>query len=91
MVVRQRLPGGRENPTLAVGSTVTLWFVEALRVVADDQVLLREGLVRLLRESGLDVVAQVGDAVDLLRKVGAHHPHAGVVDIQMPPDLSEQT
>jgi DNA-binding NarL/FixJ family response regulator len=37
--------------------------VEALRVVvAEDQVLLREGLVRLLRESGLDVVAQVGNA-----------------------------
>jgi DNA-binding NarL/FixJ family response regulator len=58
-------------------------------VVAEDQVLLREGIVRFLRESGLEVVAQTGDAVDLLRKVGAHHPDVAVVDIQMPPGLSD--
>jgi DNA-binding NarL/FixJ family response regulator len=54
-------------------------------VVADDSVLLREGIVRLLRESGFDVVGQAGDAEDLLRKVNAHKPDVAVVDIRMPP------
>jgi DNA-binding NarL/FixJ family response regulator len=54
-------------------------------VVADDSVLLREGIVRLLEEWGFDVVAQAGDAQDLLRKVSAHKPDVAVVDIRMPP------
>ena len=54
-------------------------------VVADDSVLLREGVVRLLEESGFEVVAQAGDAPDLLRKVNAHKPDVAVVDIRMPP------
>ena len=58
-------------------------------IVAEDQVLLREGIVRLLGENGVDVVAQAGDAVDLLRKVGAHHPSVVVTDVQMPPDSTD--
>src|ERR1044072_3543330 len=54
-------------------------------VVADDSVLLREGLVRLLEESGFEVVGQAGDAEDLMRKVGAHKPDVAVVDVRMPP------
>jgi DNA-binding NarL/FixJ family response regulator len=54
-------------------------------VVADDSVLLREGVVRLLEEHGFDVVAQAGDADDLIRKVKAHKPDVAVVDIRMPP------
>jgi DNA-binding NarL/FixJ family response regulator len=54
-------------------------------VVADDSVLLREGMVRLLTESGFEVVGQAGDAEDLLRKVNAHRPDVAVVDIRMPP------
>jgi DNA-binding NarL/FixJ family response regulator len=54
-------------------------------VVADDSVLLREGVVRLLEESGFEVVAQAGDAEDLIRKVGAHRPDVAIVDIRMPP------
>jgi DNA-binding NarL/FixJ family response regulator len=54
-------------------------------VVADDSVLLREGIVRLLEESGFEVVAQAGDAEDLVRKVSAHKPDVAVVDIRMPP------
>jgi DNA-binding NarL/FixJ family response regulator len=53
--------------------------------VADDSVLLREGVVRLLEEKGFDVVAQAGDAEDLIRKVNAHKPDVAVVDIRMPP------
>jgi DNA-binding NarL/FixJ family response regulator len=54
-------------------------------VVGEDTVLLREGIVRLLTEAGLEVVAQAGDADDLLRKTRAHKPDVAVVDIRMPP------
>jgi DNA-binding NarL/FixJ family response regulator len=54
-------------------------------VVADDSVLMREGIVRLLEEAGFEVVAQAGDAEDLMRKVRAHKPDVAVVDIRMPP------
>jgi DNA-binding NarL/FixJ family response regulator len=54
-------------------------------VIAEDDVLLREGVARLLVEAGLDVVAQAGDADDLLRKALAHRPDVVVVDVQMPP------
>jgi DNA-binding NarL/FixJ family response regulator len=54
-------------------------------VVAEDSVLLREGIVRLLEDAGHDVVAQAGDADDLLRKALAHKPDVAVVDIRMPP------
>jgi DNA-binding NarL/FixJ family response regulator len=54
-------------------------------VVADDSVLLREGIVRLLQEAGFEVVGQAGDAAQLLRKVLAYKPDVAVVDIRMPP------
>jgi DNA-binding NarL/FixJ family response regulator len=54
-------------------------------VVAEDSVLLREGIVRLLAEAGFDVVGEAGDAEDLLRKVTAHKPDVAIVDIRMPP------
>jgi DNA-binding NarL/FixJ family response regulator len=54
-------------------------------VVAEDDVLLREGIVRLLAEAEIDVVAQAGDADDLMRKTLAHRPDVAVVDVQMPP------
>ena len=54
-------------------------------VLADDSVLLREGLARLLEDRGFDVAAQAGDAEDLLRKVSAHKPDVAVVDVRMPP------
>jgi DNA-binding NarL/FixJ family response regulator len=58
-------------------------------VVAEDSVLLREGIVRLLSESGLEVVGQAGDAEDLLRKAGAHRPDVVIADIRMPPDNTD--
>ena len=58
-------------------------------VIGEDQALLREGIVRLLEEAGFDVVGQAGDAVDLRRKVGAHKPDVAVVDIQMPPERTD--
>ena len=63
---------------------------ECLRVlVAEDSVLLREGLVRLLEESGCEVVAQAGDAPDLLRKARAHKPDVAIIDVRMPPDNTD--
>ena len=57
-----------------------------LRVlVGEDDVLLREGVVRVLTDAGFDVVAQAGDADDLLRKGLAHGPDVAVVDVRMPP------
>jgi DNA-binding NarL/FixJ family response regulator len=58
-------------------------------VVADDSVLLREGVVRLLEERGFEVVGQAGDADDLRRKVYAHKPDIAIVDIRMPPDHTD--
>ncbi|HEY8582803.1 MAG TPA: response regulator transcription factor, partial [Capillimicrobium sp.] len=54
-------------------------------VIGDDSVLLREGAARLLADAGIEVVAQAGDAEDLLRKVRGHKPDVAVVDIRMPP------
>lgn len=58
-------------------------------VVADDSLLLREGVVRVLEDDGFEVVGQAGDADELLRKVGAHRPDVAVVDIRMPPTLTD--
>ncbi|MBS1885389.1 MAG: response regulator transcription factor, partial [Actinobacteria bacterium] len=54
-------------------------------VVAEDQALMREGLVLLLEQDGAEVVGRAADAPDLLRKVGAHRPDLVVADIRMPP------
>ena len=54
-------------------------------VLADDDVLLREGLASLLDRSGLDVVGQAGDAAELIEAIKQHRPDLAVVDIRMPP------
>ena len=59
-------------------------------VVADDSTLLREGVVRLLEEAGLEVVGQAGDGEELLRKVRAHRPDVAVVDVRMPPTHTDE-
>src|SRR4051794_19296677 len=58
-------------------------------LIADDAVLLREGAARLLAEAGFEVVAQAGDAEELMRKVRAHKPDVAVVDVRMPPDNTD--
>jgi len=63
----------------------------ALRaVVADDSVLLRDGVVRLLVDSGIEVVAAVGDADSLLKAVAAHLPDIALVDVRMPPTHTDE-
>jgi DNA-binding NarL/FixJ family response regulator len=59
-------------------------------VIADDAVLLREGLVRLLTEQGHDVVAAVGDGTALVEAVVAHRPDVSIVDVRMPPSHTDE-
>jgi DNA-binding NarL/FixJ family response regulator len=59
-------------------------------VIAEDSVLLREGMVRLLEEQGFEVAGQAGDGEDLLRKVRAHKPDVAVVDVRMPPTHTDE-
>jgi DNA-binding NarL/FixJ family response regulator len=59
-------------------------------VLADDDVLLREGLASLLQGSGLEVVGQAGDAAQLIALVRVYHPDLAVVDIRMPPTHSTE-
>jgi DNA-binding NarL/FixJ family response regulator len=64
---------------------------EEVRVVlADDSVLLREGLARLLEDAGFEVAGQAGNAEDLLRKVRSHRPDVAVTDIRMPPTQTDE-
>lgn len=59
-------------------------------VLADDSLLLREGLVRLLGDAGFEVVAQAGSADELLDAVRQHHPDVAIVDIRMPPTHTDE-
>jgi DNA-binding NarL/FixJ family response regulator len=59
-------------------------------VIADDSLLVREGIVSILRRAGADVVAEAGCAEDLLREVDAHEPDVAIVDIRMPPDYDDE-
>ena len=59
-------------------------------VIAEDSVLLRQGLVHLLTDAGLEVVAAVDDADQLLRVVDEHRPDICVVDIRMPPTHTDE-
>jgi DNA-binding NarL/FixJ family response regulator len=63
--------------------------VEPRVVVGEDQPLVREGIVRVLEEAGLEVVGVSGDAEDLVRKADAHRPDVVITDIQMPPDFTD--
>lgn len=67
-------------------TVVTAESVPALRVtVGEDDVLLREGIARILVDAGIEVVGQSGDADDLLRRTLASRPDVVVADVQMPP------
>lgn len=59
-------------------------------VIADDSVLLRAGLERLLTDAGFQIVASVGDAPALMRAVREHRPEVAVVDVRMPPGFSDE-
>jgi DNA-binding NarL/FixJ family response regulator len=59
-------------------------------VVADDSVLLREGLVRLVEEAGDEVVAAVGDGPALVEAITEHRPDVSIVDVRMPPSHTDE-
>jgi DNA-binding NarL/FixJ family response regulator len=59
-------------------------------VIADDSVLLREGVSRLLAEAGFEVVGQAGDSDELLREVSEKEPDVAIVDIRMPPTHTDE-
>ena len=59
-------------------------------VIAEDQALLREGIVALLREQDIDVVAQAEDGEGLLRIVGGHKPDLAIVDVRLPPTFTDE-
>jgi DNA-binding NarL/FixJ family response regulator len=59
-------------------------------VIAEDSVLLREGLVRLLADEGIEAVATVGDGPSLVAAVVAHAPDLAIVDVRMPPSFTDE-
>lgn len=59
-------------------------------VIAEDLALLREGLVALLRENEIEVVAQVQDGPGLLRAIAGHDPDLAIVDVRLPPTFSDE-
>jgi CheY-like chemotaxis protein len=75
-------PAGRRHPP-AGGAAVRV-------VIAEDLALLRDGLVRLLRDSGMEVVAAVEDGDGLLRAIEAERPDVAVVDVRLPPSFRDE-
>jgi DNA-binding NarL/FixJ family response regulator len=59
-------------------------------VIAEDQALLREGIVALLRDKGIDVVAQAEDADGLRRILAGHKPDLAIVDVRLPPSFTDE-
>ena len=59
-------------------------------VIAEDLALLREGLVALLRENDVEVVAQVDDGPGLLRAIAGHEPDLAIIDVRLPPTFSDE-
>jgi DNA-binding NarL/FixJ family response regulator len=59
-------------------------------IVADDSVLLREGVTRLLEDAGIEVVGHAADREELMRKVRAHKPDVAIIDIRMPPTHTDE-
>jgi DNA-binding NarL/FixJ family response regulator/class 3 adenylate cyclase len=81
----------REFPALRTESPPSKLDPSAFRVVvADDSALLREGTARLLQDAGFDVVAQAGNADELLLRVRSYKPDIAIVDIRMPPTHTDE-
>jgi DNA-binding NarL/FixJ family response regulator/class 3 adenylate cyclase len=78
----------RDFPPLR--NTISMLGAGISVVLADDTVLLREGIARLLADAGFDVVAQSGTPDDLLRHVAMHRPSVAIVDIRMPPTHTDE-
>jgi DNA-binding NarL/FixJ family response regulator len=79
----------RDHPVAPRGGVREGPLISVRVVVGEDQLLVREGVVRVLEEAGHEVVAVAADAPDLIRKARAHKPDLVVTDIQMPPDSTD--
>jgi DNA-binding NarL/FixJ family response regulator len=80
---------GREHELAAIAATA-LKKGDVRVVVADDSVLLREGLVRLLDDAGFQVVGKAGDSEELLDEVARTRPTVAITDIKMPPTHTDE-
>jgi DNA-binding NarL/FixJ family response regulator/class 3 adenylate cyclase len=93
-VVADGLP--QDFPPLRLGPEAAGMLAEASNpgamrvVVAEDSVLLREGIARLLEDAGLEVVGQAGNADELMLKVRSYKPNVAIVDIRMPPTQTDE-
>jgi DNA-binding NarL/FixJ family response regulator/class 3 adenylate cyclase len=75
----------------SAGTSPAVSNTDAMRVVlAEDSVLLREGIARLLEDAGLEVVGQAGTAEELMLKVRSYKPDVAIVDIRMPPTQTDE-
>ena len=88
--IHQLLADGLPRDFPPLRNTIALLGNAMTVVIAEDSILLREGVVRLLVESGFDVVGQSDNADDLLRHVAMHKPAVAIVDIRMPPTHTDE-
>jgi DNA-binding NarL/FixJ family response regulator len=82
--------GGGEFPPLRADAKESGLGARTRVVLADDSVLLREGIARLLEDAGFEVVGQAGTADELLLKVRSYSPAVAIVDIRMPPTHTDE-
>ncbi len=88
--IHQLLADGLPRDFPPLRNTIAMLGNAMKVVIAEDSILLREGVVRLLGESGFEVMAQSDNADDLLRHVAMHKPAVAVVDIRMPPTHTDE-
>ena len=88
--IHQLLADGLPRDFPPLRNTIALLGNAMKVVIAEDSILLREGVVRLLTESGFEVAAQSGTADELLRHVALHKPDVAIVDIRMPPTHTDE-
>ena len=89
-VKAEAIPFAGREQELVAGAAAALRSDTVRVVVADDSVLLREGLCRLLADSGFEVVGRAGDAEELLQQVAASRPAVAITDIRMPPTHTDE-
>ena len=88
--IHQLLADGLPRDFPPLRNTIAMLGNAMTVVIAEDSVLLREGVVRLLGEAGFEIAAQSGNADDLLRHVALHKPAVAIVDIRMPPTHTDE-
>jgi len=88
--IHQLLADGLPRDFPPLRNTVAMLGNAMTVVIAEDSILLREGVVRLLVEAGFDVLAQSDNVADLMRHVAMHKPEVAIVDIRMPPTHTDE-